>query len=290
MSRRAALAGIASLVACRTTSSGEGLHDPSTANDSWAGKVFGRPPAAVLIKRVQGIVPNHDEEPFFRGWQIGWQTWWPNASRSATQTEIWEDPSGEKIAIFRGIGQVDPRTASWIDRGRTRAGVWELHAARLGDRFRMFVLPDGTWIAGWGTVALRLSGHFAAGASASPPRVDPKPTALFVQQFARSPTYREVGMSSAALYASDEIRGVTVATYGAAPGAEVPTTLDIVYSTAALAQASAQDLNRIRAASRADGVSVIDQFFRRAVIASEGNAVVLRSFLPFEKLVYWTRG
>jgi hypothetical protein len=232
-------------------------------------------------------VPIHDEEPFFRGWQPAWQTYWPSPTQEATHTEIYEDRSGEKIAIFRGMPRVDPQSRIWLDRGRTAAGVRELHQSPHGDRFRLFVLPDGTWVSGWGMVALRLAGRFASEASASP-RMEPKAGALFVQEFVLSPGAAAPSLSTALLRA-DQILGVTVATFAAGRGDEVPVTLDIVYPSSDLARAARLDLASVLAASRPRTSDPADAFFRRAALSHEGNALVIRSALPHATFARWTR-
>lgn len=287
LSRRAAIVGPIALVACGAsagTASGD-LHDPSSRQRLWAADMLGGSLHGLLVKRVQGPVPTREVEPFFRGWQTSDFYRWPGASRTAARTEIWENNVGDKLAVFRGVPQTDPRTGAWVDRGRTRAGVWELHHDALRDRLRMFVLPDGTWVAGWGTVSLRLSAHFAADAS-SPSPVEPKPGALFVQELTVvRPLYALPGAGS--LHASDRIRGATIATYAMA-GAGVPTSLDIVYPTPSLARDAAEDLARLRAASRDRGRGVTATFFDSAAITSEAEALVLRSTLPLTTLAQWT--
>lgn len=287
LSRRAVLAGLLPLVACKATYGSPGVLDPSSANDLWVTKLFGRAPAAVLVKRVQGPVPYHNEPPFFHGWQVGQFTWWPKGSMSATHTEIYDNDSSQKIAIFRGVTPVDPRNDIWSDKGRTRVGVWELHGSPGSDLWRMFILPDGTWVVAWGEVAVRLSIHFADDAD-SPPKLDPKPGALYVQQTTYSDSLRGFGLASTDLYAREQIRGLTVATYGAPRGAEVPTVLDVVYPSADLARSAADDLVRVRAVTRPESDG-LDVFFRRAAISVEGTAMVARSFLPYETLASWTK-
>lgn len=287
VSRRSLLGGLVGIVACGCGGSiTQGIHDPSFAKDLWVTKLFGRSPERSLVKRVVGPVPTHEEQPFFRKWQIGYTTLWPFESRNASETEIYEDASGEMIGIFRGLGGANPLRDGWVDRGATRAGVRELHSSRMRDNFRFFVLADGTWVAGYGVVALRLSGHFATESSA-PPRNGVKPKAQTVQQFIQTPLSRIAATSSTALYAADQIRGLSVSTF--APNTVVPTSLEIVYPTSDLAKAAAQDLVRLMAASqnfgRGDGMA--ETFFRQATISADGPALVIASSLPFEPVASW---
>lgn len=288
LSRRVALTGMLGLFGCAAGMSTRGIHAVSQASDSWAGRLFGRSPSGLLVKRVTGMVPGRDEPPFFRGWQLGWQTWWPNASRAASHTEIYEDSSGEKIAVFRGMGQTDPRARSWSEQPRTASGVRELHPDRYRDRFRLFVLPEGSWVCGWGDVAVRLSAYYTDRTD-SPPRTEPKPGAQLVQQLVSNDRFRSLSLTSTALYAADQIRGLTVATYMPSPAGELPVDLDVEYTSSKLASAAVDDLRRILKVTPVDDDDTMDRFFRRADIGTEGSALALRSVLPSEKLTAWLK-
>lgn len=282
ISRRAAVLGA---LACSCARSGAGASIVgSAARDHWTTKLFGRPAEARLVKRVRGPAPPYSKEPLFRDWQLGMWMQWPIPTRDAVHTEIYEDPSGERIALFTGVPRVDPRSKMWDDKGRLPSGVWQLGYSTLSS-FRLFVLPDGaTWVMGRGVVSMRLETRFSSDASA-PPVSEPKPGALFVQEIANQA--RGILSSTAILY-SDRILGTTVATWPNAPGAPVPVTLDLHFPSDELARESARDLATNIAKSRGSLHGSFGSFLASGVVTSEDERVVVKGTYPLEDIVRWT--
>ncbi len=171
ITRRAALLGAACSagalgLACGASASARSTRIIGASRDGhFTSALFGRPAGARLLKRATGYVPPNRLVPFFRDWQTGLVgAPWPSATARASETEIYADLSGEKLAIFRGMpaGAEGPSARVWRERGRTAAGVWAFHASPF-DYYRLFILPDGTWIAGYGPKALRCAGRIGDG-------------------------------------------------------------------------------------------------------------------------------
>jgi peroxiredoxin len=250
--------------------------------------VFSTPVARSFVRRGSGEVPTATLAPFWRNWSEGW----PNGTETAGGVEIYESSQREVLAIFRDVKAelVAAGSFHWSSPRRGPAGVWQLDSHRPGEN--LFVLPDGSWVVGYGRAGFRLAHRFA-NSSSSPPRVHLKPGALVVQEIASSgiamegPSGRPLPVSP--LLYTNEIEGVVVAGYPAPVGADVPTSIDIVYPTNSKASAAAADLARAiamrdRPRNRPDD---LDYFLDRTTVVAEGSALVARGALPYASMAKW---